>query len=42
MLFGEYGLNDFTLRKSQELDELIVIAQREILLELNESKNTIS
>ena len=30
-LFGEQGLNDFTLRKSQELDVLIVKAQRQKL-----------
>lgn len=31
-LYSEYGLNDFTLKKSQELDILIVKAQREKLL----------
>lgn len=30
-LFDEQGLNDFTLRKSQELDVLIVKAQRQKL-----------
>lgn len=27
-LYLAYGLNDITLKKSQELDELIVISQR--------------
>lgn len=37
-LFCEQGLNDFTLRKSQELDVLIVKAQRQKLSNMsNES-----
>lgn len=34
-LFGNQGLNDFTLKKSQELDVLIVKAQRLKLEETN-------
>lgn len=38
--FGEQGLNDFTLRKSQELDVLIVKAQRQKLKNMS-NKSTI-
>lgn len=35
-LFLEQGLNDITLKKSQELDELIVRIQREWLSDIEE------
>ncbi|HSQ87998.1 aspartyl-phosphate phosphatase Spo0E family protein [Romboutsia sp.] len=41
VLFGKYGLNDYTLKKSQELDELIVIAQRQELDKVNQNSVTI-
>ncbi len=36
-MYAEQGLNDFTLKKSQELDELIAIVQKLELQKLMEN-----
>lgn len=39
-LFYEQGLNDFTLKKSQELDKLIVRMQRELLSDIKDEEES--